>query len=240
MDIKMVLELDRHNVYYVKNNAVSYYITIPKVPVSTNIAIELKSKMDNYNVETNDYLWVMENVKNTFSFVDEYNITLVLPILNEDSISILEKMDVNKFEYVNNILSIVINCAYLNLKNANMQVGSQIVIINNDRYHTFIEWFTMTYKGRVIHKKLIDLIQLYNVNATAYKKLDTPAISFVVGNYANEVDAPKVMSSYNGGAQQRNKKMQPQFSSGFSSYVFLAGIMFVVAIVIVVITLAFK
>ena len=238
MDIKLVLELKNHNVFYVKTDAVNYYITIPKMPVAVNIAIELKTKMDNYNPETNDLLWVMENVKNTFSFVDEYNITLVLPILNDNGISILEKLDTESFEYVNKILGAVINNAYLNLKNANMQVGSQIVMINNDRYSAFLGWFISKYNGRVIRKKLLDLIQLYNVNATTYKKVDTPAISFVVGTYENEINAPKIIKEEPPVVQNTNLK--PRYSSGFSSYWLLAVITLVVSLIIAIISFAAK
>jgi len=238
MDIRLVLELKNHNVYYVKNQMFSYYITIPKVAINTNIAVELKSKMDNYNFETNDSLWVMENVKNTFSFIDDYNITLVLPVLNDNEISILEKLDTDKFEIINRILSNIINNAYLNLRNANMQIGDQIVMVNNDRYNAFISWFVSKYNGRVIRKKLLELIQLYNVNATAYKKIDTPAISFVVGTYNNEVDAPKVVHESTPVIEE--KKLKPQFSSGFSSYWLLAGITFVVSLVIAIISFLFK
>ena len=238
MDIKLVLELKKHNVYYVKSDMVNYYITIPKVAVSTNIAIELKTKMDNYNYETNDSLWVMENVRNTFAFIDEYNITLVLPVLNDNEISILEKLDTQKFETVNSILSVVINSAYLNLKNANMQIENQIIMVNNDRYNAFIGWFVSKYNGRVIRKKLLELIQLYNVNATAYKKFETPAISFVVGSYNNEVDAPKIVNQEQPIIEE--KKLRPQFSSGFSSYWLLAGITLVVSLVIAIVSFFFK
>ena len=234
MDIKLVLELKNHNVFYVKTDVVSYYITIPKSAVSTNIAIELKSKMDNYNPETNDALWVMENVRNTFSFVDEYNITLVLPILNDEGMSILEKIDTANFEYINRILGVVINNAYLNLKNANVIVDSQIVMINNDRYSAFLGWFVSKYNGRVIRKKLLELIQLYNVNATCYKKFETPAISFVVGTYESEVDAPKVIKEEKPVVMQ-NTNLKPQYSGGFSSYWLLAGITFVVSLIIAIV-----
>lgn len=234
MDINLVLELKNHNVYYVRDSIVSYYVTIPKRPVSTNIAIELKSKMDNYNFETNDSLWVMENVKNTFSFIDDYNITLVLPILNEDNISILEKIDNSKFEIIDKLLANVINSAYLNLKNANMQVGNQIVMVNNDRYNAFIGWFISKYQGRIIRKKLLELIQLYNVNATAYKKVDTPAISFVVGTYNNEINAPKIVKDPE--PVIKNENLRPQYSSGFSNYWLLAVITLVVSAIVAIIS----
>ena len=53
----------------------------------TSICIELKSKMSNYDIELNDDVWVLENVKNTFSYIDNYNITLVLPIIKENQIN---------------------------------------------------------------------------------------------------------------------------------------------------------
>ena len=234
MDIKKVLELKNHSVFYVKTDVVNYYITLPKNVVSTSITIELKTKMDNYNPETNDALWVMENVKNTFSFIDEYNITLVLPILNDQGMSVLEKIDTANFEYINRVLGMVINNAYLNLKNANILVDSQIIMINNDRYGAFISWFVSKYNGRVISKKLLELIQLYNVNATSYKKIETPAISFVVGTYENEVDAPRIVKEEL--PVMQSQKLKPQYSSGFSSYWLLAGITLVVSLIIALVS----
>ena len=105
MDKKLILELNYHNVYYVKTDVINYYITIPKNIEKTNICIELKSKMSNYDMELNDEIWVMENIKTTFSYIDTYNITLILPILKEEKISILEKIDNTKFEQIDKSLN---------------------------------------------------------------------------------------------------------------------------------------
>lgn len=235
MERRLVLELDNHNVFYVKTDDISYYITIPKHFSTTNICIELKSKMENYNLDMNDELWVMENVKSTFSFVDSYNITLVLPILNEFDNNILEKIDVNKFEVVDQILGKTINSAYLTLKEANIAIDSQVILINNDRFKSFINWFVSRYNSRIVCKNLLEIIQTYNVNATAYKKIETPAISFVIGNYNNEVDAPKVRHEPD---KTELTKLQPQTSNGFTSYWLLAIITIIV--VGVVAFIAFK
>ena len=236
MEKKLVLQLAHHNVYYVKNDVVSYYITIPKDNNITNICIELKSKMDNYNLDMNDELWVMENVKNTFSFIDNYNITLVLPILDEHSTSLLEKIDSSVYDSIDKILGQVINFAYHDLKSAGKEIDSQVILINNDRYKTFITWFTSRYNNRIICKNLLDIIQLYNVNATSYKKVDTPAMSFVVGSYASEVDAPKVIKEEETPQQQ----LVPQTSSGFSSYWLLAILTIVVAGIVAFISFMMK
>ena len=226
MDRKLVLELNNHNVYYVKTEDVNYYITIPKNFNKTNICIELKSKMENYNLDMNDEIWVMENVKSTFSFIDNYNITLVLPILNEEDNGILEKLDVGKFEVIDHIMGKTINNAYLNLKEANIQIESQVILINNERFKSFINWFVSRYNSRIVCKNLLEVIQTYNVNATTYKKIETPAISFVVGSYNNEVNAPKVVREPD---PKEIQQLKPQMSSGFTSYWLLVAITIIVA-----------
>ena len=87
MDKKKILELINHDVYYVKTDVINYYITIPKYYQDTNICIEIKNKIDNYNLELNDEIWVMENIKNTYSYVDDYNITLIIPVFSDENIS---------------------------------------------------------------------------------------------------------------------------------------------------------
>ena len=227
MSKKLVLKLDNHDVYYIKSNLLSYYITIPKNNIETNICIELKSKMDNYNLDMNDEIWVMENVKNLFSYIDNYNITLVLPILDEESISILEKVDSTNYEKIDKILGTIINNAYKELKNENKEIENQIILINNERYKSFITWFASRYQKRVICKNLLEVIQHYNINATEYKKLETPAITFVVGSYATEVNAPKVIKEDDD--ELMEQKLVTQVSSGFTSYWLLAIITIVVA-----------
>ena len=164
MNKRLVLDLPNHSVYYVKADDISYYITIPKNFDTTNICIELKSKMDNYNLDMNDEIWVMENVKNTFSYIDNYNITLILPILNEEGISVLEKMDTSKYEMIDMLLAKTINGSYMNLKEAGKNIGNQVILIDNDRYKAFINWFITRYKERVICKNLLQVIQIFLLN----------------------------------------------------------------------------
>jgi len=235
----LVLELPNHNVYYVKNNIVNYYITIPKHIESTNICIELKSKMSNYDMELNDEVWVMENIKTTFSYIDNYNITLVLPVLNKDQISILEKIDNTKYEEIDKTLGYVINSAYTLLKQNNKTISNQIILVNNDRYKTFIIWFITKYRNRVVCKNLLELIQLFNANATSYKKLETPVMNFVVGSYNTEVDAPKIDTT-----EPNKTNIEPQkelqVSYGYASYWILAIVTLLVSAVVAIIAFTMK
>lgn len=239
MDKKLILELKNHNVYYVKTEKVNYYITIPKNYTTTNICLELKNKMDNYNLELNDEIWVMENVKNTYSYIDDYNITLVIPILNSDEVSILEKIDTIKYEEIDKILGYVINSSYSILTSENLKIENQVIMINNDRYKTFINWFTARYRNRVICQNLLELIRIFNVNATTYKKLESPGITFVVGSYNTEVDAPKVEKIPEKQIVAQSSPV-PQTSSGFTSYWLLAIITIVVSSIVAIIAFIYK
>lgn len=240
MNKKLVLELSNHNVYYIKTDVVNYYITIPKNIENTNICIELKNKMGNYDMELNDEIWVMENVKNTFSYIDNYNITLVLPVLKEEHISILEKIDSTKYEQIDKIIGFVINNSYMTLKNKDIKVSSEIILVNNDRYKTFINWFTTRYRNRVICKNLLELIQIFNANATSYKKLETPVMNFVVGSYNTEVDAPKIEPQETETEIEISNQKAPQVSYGYASYWILAIVTLVVSGIIAAIAFIYK
>lgn len=240
MEKKLILKLNNHDVYYIKDEIISYYLAIPKNYNKTNICIELKNKMDNYNLELNDEIWVMENIKNTYSYIDEYNITLVLPILSEENISILEKIDSTKFDKIDFILGKIINSAYINLKAANNVIENQVILVDNERYKTFINWFTTRYSNRIICRKLLELIQYYNANATSYKRLETPVMNFVVGSYNTEIDAPAKIENPEEEPPLTAKKAIPATSSGFTSYWLLAIITIVVASIVAFIAFYYK
>jgi len=237
MEKKLILKLNNHDVYYVKSELVNYYITIPKKCDKTNICIEIKNKMHNYNLELNDEIWVMENIKNTFSYIDDYNITLILPILSDEDISILEKIDNTKYESIDRIIGYVINSSYAILKETIENIDEQVILVNNDRYKTFINWFSTRYKKRIVCKNLLELIQLFNANATTYKKLETPVMSFVVGSYTTEVNAPRVEKEED--TTIVPNKPVPQTSGGYTSYLLLAIITLIVAGIIAVIAFIF-
>ena len=239
MDKKLVLELQNHNVYYIKTDVVNYYITIPKYIESTNICIELKNRMGNYDIELNDEIWVMENIKNTFSYIDSYNITLVLPILKEEQISILEKIDNTKYDLIDRILGYTINTSYSLLKENNKKIANEIILVNNDRYKTFINWFITRYKNRVICKNLLELIQIFNANATSYKKLETPVMNFVVGSYNTEVEAPKIEQKEENQTILPQKK-EMQVSYGYATYWILAIVTLLVSAVVAIIAFTMK
>jgi len=237
MNKNLILELPHHRVYYIKTDVINYYITVPKNISTTNICLEIKNKMGNYDIELNDEIWVMENIKNTYSYIDNYNITLVIPVLKEKHIGVLEKIDSTKYNEIDTILGHVINSSYQVLKQENISVNNQVVFVNNDKYKTFILWFVTKYKDRIVCKNLLELIQLYNANATIYKKLETPVMNFVVGSYTSEVDAPKIVEPEE--VEPINQR-QLQTSYGFASYWILVIVTIVVAGIVAIVAFTMK
>ena len=124
------------------------------------------------------------------------------------------------------------------VKENNIKVSNQIIIVNNDRYKTFINWFIARYQNRVICKNLLELIQIFNANATSYKKLETPVMNFVVGSYNTEVDAPKVEATENKITPEPQKELQVSY--GYASYWILAIVTLLVSAVIAVIAFTMK
>ena len=238
MTKKLILELSNHKVYYVKTNYINYYISVPKKHNTTSICIEIKNKMGNFDMELNDELWVMENIKNTYSYIDNYNITLAIPVLKEENIKVLEKIDSTKYTDIDVLLGQTINSSYEVLKQENINVDNRVTLINNDKYKTFIIWFTTKYKDRIVCKNLLEVIQHYNANATIYKKLETPVMSFVVGSYTAEVEAPKIERPEPVVVEENRKELQVSY--GFASYWILAIVTILVAGAVAVIAFTMK
>lgn len=232
MQVTELFKLQKHSVYLVRTEVINYYICIPENSYQkTNISIEIKTKMGNYNMDENDETWVLENVKNTYNYVDDYNITLVLPIMNESMQSILEKMDEEKFVLVDQVLAYIINSSFNLLTQHNIKVDNNVIMINNDRYKTFIMWFSSKYNGRVEVKNMLEVIHIFNVEATSYKKVETPLMNFVIGSYATEVDAPPKDIKPE---IKTIKKTKPAYSGGFVSYYAIAILAIIVGVVVII------
>ncbi len=231
MEKIQILDLEYHKVFYVKTDRVRFYINVPKTVESTGLTLDLKNKMGNFDLENNDKNEVLSNIKSSYDYVDHYNITLVIPILDKELVDILEKIDKVKFNSIDMSLCETINASYKVLLEYNKKVSSQIIVINNERYKSFITWFTTKYKDRIENKSLLELIQIFNVNATSYMKMETSVMNFVVGSYNTEIDAPKIEKTVPKEEPKVNlvKPRQLQPASGFASYL----ILIIIAVIVI-------
>ena len=160
MNKTFVAELENHIVYLVNNNLLSFYINVLKEKDKTNISIDIKNKKK-------------ENIKDIITHyekIDNYNITLVIPILKIEE-------DVNKFKEQCNTVSKIINTAYKFLTQNNIEVKENIKVIKHTNKSDFIDFFLKQFSNRVKHITLDDLVH----EEVPYNKINAANISFVIG-----------------------------------------------------------
>lgn len=241
METTLFLKLLRHNVYYVKTDYVNYYITVPKnASHAVKMVIDIKSNMDKYDVLKNDRVWVEENVKTAFKDIDDYDITLILPIFNDETINYLNEGNINNYVKIDAICGYLINNAYKFLSNNNLQIDKEIIVINSDKYQNFLNWFINRYSSRVKGISLLELIRQDNATkAENYQTISTPNMSFVVGT--NEPKEIPVEEDVNPALKNDTNIIDmgdDKQNKGFASYSLLA--IFTILVSLVILYVVFK
>ena len=223
MEQRKILELNKHDIYLLSDNNIAFYIGIPKVTEfnSVNISIDLKDNFDKININKNDIVYVKDELANIYQDIDSENITLITPIFYND---ILQRIKTEPkeglFSYLDKCLSYIINNAHNVLVEKNIQVNSKIVIVKNDKFANFINWFSARYSSRVDTKQYSELLG------------DFTSIIPVV-NTDNIISVPtEKVSADNNSVSGVQTNLKESHSTGFISYVLLGVIGIVITLVI--------
>ena len=223
MEQRKILELNKHDIYLLSDNNIAFYIGIPKVTEfnSVNISIDLKDHFDKININKNDIVYVKDELANIYQDIDSENITLITPIFYND---ILQRIKTEPkeglFSYLDKCLSYIINNAHNVLVEKNIQVNSKIVIVKNDKFANFINWFSARYSSRVDTKQYSELLG------------DFTSIIPVV-NTDNIISVPtEKVSADNNSVSGVQTNLKESHSTGFISYVLLGVIGIVITLVI--------
>ena len=241
METTLFLKLLRHNVYYIKTDYVNYYITVPKNTTNAvKMVIEIKSNMNKYDIQKNDKVWVEENVKSVFKDIDDYDITLILPIFNDEIVNYLNEANEDNYTKIDAVCGYLINNAYKVLNNNNLQIDNEITVINSDRYQSFLNWFINRYSSRVKGISLLELIRQDNTTKVEnYQTISTPNMSFVVG--ANEPEEIPIEEGNNLTFKNDTNIIdmgEDKQNKGFASYSLLA--IFTILVSLVILYIVFK
>lgn len=237
----LICSLEKHNVYYVSNSSYGFYILVPfKDYTDTNIAIRLKSNYQNYDLNKNPLDVVTNELINYYKKVDNYNITLLLPIFYDNTLKrIVTVDDMEKYLTIERALGDMINNAHMLLTKNNIKVNSNIYIINNDSFKKFTNWFVARYNNRIEYKTILELVQ-QNDNFSNYNVLETPNINFVVGKNEEpniEKTAEIEIETFENIVREMEEKPKKTVSkkvdnAGHVSYILLGVIAFVVSLVL--------
>lgn len=238
----LICSLEKHNIYYLNDANVSFFILAPyKEYDNTNISIRLKSNYESYDLTKNTLEVVTNELINYYKNLDNYNITLILPVFYNnvlDRIRIVE--DLEMYQMVDKYLGYIFNNAYMFLTKNNIKVNNSIYVINNDSFKKFTNWFVSRYNNRIEYKTILDLVK-GNGSYNSYNVIETPNMNFVVGKNGEPTidktvemeletfdNLAKNITTEEKKSTPRKKEEQLVGNSGFVSYILLGVISFVV------------
>lgn len=239
----LICKLEKHNIYYLSDANCSFYILTPfKDYTETNISLRLKSNYQSYDLNKNSLETVTNELINYYKSVDNYNITLILPVFYDDVLSRIRTVnDMEIYQKIDHYLGHIFNSAYAFLTKNNIKVRSNIYIINNDSFKKFTNWFVSRYNNRIEYKTIAELVK-GEKDFTDYNLVETPAINFVVGK--NEIpsidktvemevetfDNLAKMITENKDRKEKKTSKETVKNAGFVSYIFLGVVTFIVSL----------
>ena len=235
-----ICSLEKHNIYYLSNSNYGFYILVPfKDYADTNIAVRLKSNYQSYDLNKNPLELVTNELINYYKSIDNYNITLILPVFYDDILTrIITVDDMEIYQKLDSYLGDMFNNAYMFLTKNNIKVNSNIYIINNDSFKRFTNWFVARYNNRIEYKTIMELIK-QNDNFVNYNVVETPSINFVVGKNVEpsiEKTAEIELETFDSIAKEeihdKPKKVpsNKESSGGYVSYVLLGVVSLIVSL----------
>lgn len=228
-----ICKLEKHCIYYLSNSKFGFYILLPyKEYNETNIAIRLKSNYEMYDLSKNDLSKVESELINYYKDIDNYNITLVLPVFYDDILNRVRVVnDADLYHQLDTYFGEMFNSAYAFLTKNNIKVNSNIYFINNDSFKVFTNWYVSRYSNRIEYKSIIDLVK-GNGSFHPYNVLETPNMNFVVGK-DNEPKLDETVEveteTFENISKSIEKSEKEKTNAGFVSYILLGIITFIVS-----------
>lgn len=239
----LICSLEKHNIYYLSDANCSFYILTPYKDFSeTNLTIRLKSNYESYDLNKNNLDNVTNELINYYKNIDNYNITLILPVFYDDLLLRIRTVDdMEIYQKLDRYLGHIFNSAYGFLNKNNIKVNSSIYVVNNDSFKKFTNWFVARYNNRIEYKTIVDLVR-QSGNYNNYNMVETPSINFVVGktdtpklDKTAEIEVETFDNYVKDNVPDKSKKTEREpleSNAGFVSYVLLGIITFAVSLVL--------
>lgn len=238
----LICSLEKHHIYYFNDSNVSFFMLTPyKEYTDTNISIRLKSNYDTYDLTKNSLEVVTNELINYYKNLDNYNITLILPVFYDDVLNRIRVVDdMEIYQKLDRYLGYIFNTAYAFLTKNNIKVNNSIYVINNDSFNKFTNWFVARYNNRIEYKTILELVKQSD-NFSNYNLVETPSINFVVGKNepptiekTAEIEV-ETFDNYVKNIDKEEKKVIERSgvgSAGFVSYILLGIITFVISMLL--------
>lgn len=233
----LICSLEKHHIYYLSDANCAFYILTPyKEYKETNIAIRLKSNYDTYDLNRNPLDVVTGELINYFKSMDNFNVTLLLPVFYDDTLSRARNVkDANLYQNIDKYLSYIFNNAYMFLTKNGIKVDDTIFVVENKSFDNFTNWYVNRYSSRVEYKTLPELVK----ENGSYHDLEKKE-GFVIGkNKEPKIDKTveiEVETFDNYVKQLENEKPKTRVrtmdNAGFVSYILLGIVTFGISILL--------
>lgn len=228
----LICKLNKHNIYYISTVNCGFYILIPfEEYKDTNITIRLKGNYHSYDLNKNNLDSVTSELVNYYKSIDNYNITLILPIFYDDILDRIKTVnDITLYHKLDSLLGEIFNNAYTFLTKNNIKVNNNIYVINNETFKDFTNWFVGRYNNRIEYRTILEMIKETD-EFSSYDMIETPNINFVVGkNEEPKLEKTAEIPTETFDNISRNVVKEQKSNAGFVSYILLGIITFIVSI----------
>ena len=218
MNKTFVADLENHSIYLINNGKMSFYINFLKGNEATNITLDIKTK------KKDD----IRNLINYYEKIDNYNITLVVPLIKTSE-------DFEDFKKQSNVVSSLINDSYKILTSNGIEVKQNINVIKHSVRSDFLDFFVKSFASRVRYITLDDLVH----EEVPYNKISAANISFVVGKPELELtikdeEMKKIVTETNNVDNITTAKPKLSFAtSGYVSYYLLGALTAIVTLLVI-------
>lgn len=207
MKESLVVKLNNTNIFLINDKNIPYYLSAPNnTTPKINIAVNLSDNINNNNITT------------IYQQFDNNNICVITPIFNQNILSKIKEFNEQYYIQVDKYISYLINNAYKILCDNN-NIDGKIILVKNNDYLVFEEWFKSRYKNRVEYDKKDDSSIISDVTMTI-PTIDT------TNNVATQQTTEQVPEI------QFNKPVEKTGELGFVSYVLLGVVVAVASLVL--------
>ncbi len=138
MKQRVVAKDQEHCIYFIEEQNICFYLMIPNAKKIT-LVLEL-------------YPNINDEIVKKIPIISEK--VIVIPVLEEKIFTGIKSKQVDYFNYLDNILSHLINASYKILTFNHLEVEKKVILNQNSLYDGFNKWFIQKYESRV---ELMDL-----------------------------------------------------------------------------------
>lgn len=229
---------NNYDVYFIVDNSLTYYVSIPKKIKKCIMTISIN---ENAYILNNSITEINNAIKNPYKDFDNTNAILLIPSISNQNYHKLENINnIDIYNETAKYISKIVNSAYKILRSMDITVDSNIKFLSDGV--PFIDWFISKYQSRITKIDLLDLLNKYNLKEdNDLEKVNALGVNFIVGNKNNEIDKEltnqliEIKNPYDDFSEMY-KEPEPKpsiaYSTGNISYYFIGTLVVITAIII--------